>query len=58
MIATIPPNGKGESVRRMRYSKVQWALSAFLQGKTPQRLCGATTELFPLPEETAKTTAA
>jgi hypothetical protein len=50
--------GKGESVRRMRYSKVQWALSAFLQGKTPQRLCGATTELFPLPEETAKTTAA
>lgn len=51
-------SGKGESVRRMRYSKVQWALSAFLQGKTLQRLCSATTELFPLPEEMAKTTAA
>ncbi len=50
--------GKGESARRMRYSKVQWALSAFLEDKLPRRLCAATTELFPLPEEIKKTSAA
>ncbi len=50
--------GKGESVRRVRYAKTQWALSGFLEGKSPRRLCGASTELFPLPEEIAKTTAA
>jgi hypothetical protein len=44
-------DGKAESVRRLRYGKTQWALSAYLEGKLPKRLYGATTELFPLPEE-------
>jgi hypothetical protein len=43
--------GGGESVRRLRYAKMQWALSIFLQGKLPKRLRSATSELFPLPEE-------
>jgi len=53
-LVTTGGAGKGEGVRRMRYGKVQWALSAFLQGKTPRRLCSATCELFPLPEEVKK----
>lgn len=44
--------GASESVRRLRYAKMQWALSSFLQGKLPKRLRSATSELFPLPEET------
>jgi len=43
--------GASESVRRLRYAKMQWALSSFLQGKLAKRLRSATSELFPLPEE-------
>jgi hypothetical protein len=50
--------GKGESARRLRYAKMQWALSAFLRGQSPKRLCGAAGELFPLPEQMSKTVAA
>ena len=50
--------GKGESARRLRYAKTQWALSAFLRGKVPQRLLSADRELFPLPGETKEQTAA
>ena len=50
--------GRGESARRLRYAKMQWALSAFLRGQSPKRLCGAPGELFPLPEQVSKTAAA
>jgi hypothetical protein len=43
--------GRNESVRRLRYAKTQWALSAFLKGKTFNRLCSSDAEMFPLPEE-------
>jgi hypothetical protein len=48
--------GQGESARRLRYAKTEWALSAFLQGKVPQRLLSADRELFPLPDETDEQT--
>lgn len=47
--------GHGESVRRLRYAKAQWTLSAYLQGKLSKRLRAAAHELFPLPEELEKT---
>ena len=43
--------GRADGVRRLRYGKTEWALAAFLDGKTPKRLYGANAELFPLPEE-------
>jgi hypothetical protein len=44
--------GLGESAQRLRYSKTQWALRQFLDGRAPKRLCGSEVELFPLPTET------
>lgn len=44
--------GRGDSIRRLRYAKTEWALASFLKGKIAQRLCSATEELFPLPETT------
>jgi hypothetical protein len=44
-------SGNGEGVRRMRYSKVEWGLDAFMKGKNPQRLGGSDHEIFPLPDE-------
>lgn len=43
--------GRGQSVRRLRYAKTEWALSRFLQGRQVARLGSSDTELFPLPEE-------
>ena len=43
--------GNGESAQRVRYAKTEWALDAYLNGKTSKRLCGSDIELFPLPEE-------
>ena len=43
--------GQADGVRRLRYGKTEWALAAFLNGKTPKQLRGANVELFPLPEE-------
>lgn len=43
--------GLGESAQRLRYSKTQWALRQFLDGRTPKRLFGSELELFPLPAE-------
>ena len=44
-------SGNGLAARRVRYAKTEWALAAFLDGRTPKRLCGSEEELFPLPEE-------
>jgi hypothetical protein len=43
--------GRGDSAQRLRYGKTEWALDAFLDGRTPKRLCGADAELFPVPED-------
>lgn len=47
--------GNGESVQRVRYAKTEWALDAYLNGRTSKRLCGSDVELFPLPEEAKPT---
>lgn len=44
-------SGRGEAVLRLRYAKAEYALHAFLEQRTPKRLCFADIELFPLPEE-------
>ena len=50
-------SGNKESVRRLRYAKVEWALNAYLKGKTPQRLFSSEEELFPLHHELLGATA-
>lgn len=47
-------SGRGEAARRLRYAKTEYALHAFLEERTPKRLCGSDLELFPLPEEQEK----
>lgn len=49
--------GNGESVQRVRYAKTEWALDAYLNGRTSKRLCGSDVELFLLPEEARSTNA-
>lgn len=44
--------GGGESIERVRYSKTQWALRQFLDGRLPKKLLGTDVDLFPLPMAT------
>ena len=44
-------SGQGDDIRRLRYAKTEWALAAFLMGKTPKQLRSVDVEIFPLPEE-------
>jgi len=49
---------RGRPEMRERYAKTERALSAYLAGEQLSKLYAATTELFPLPEETVQETAA
>lgn len=46
--------GSGKSIEHLRYSKTQWALRQFLDGRVPKKLLGSDVDLFPLPMTTSQ----